>query len=84
MPAAVAALKSSGQTLVILGSGELVRSLMADGLIDEYVLPIHPLTLGAGRRLFPDAGARCALELTGALTTTTGVIITTYRARGGR
>ena len=36
------------------GSGTLVRSLIADGLIDELHLFVYPLTRGAGPRLFPD------------------------------
>ena len=56
--AAVAALKASpGADLAILGSGELVAALTAHGLVDEYVLMIHPLVLGSGRRLFGDAVA---------------------------
>src|ERR1700694_3652903 len=52
---AVARLKEQpGKDFVILGSGELVKSLMKSNLIDEYVLQIHPLVLGAGRRLFTD------------------------------
>jgi dihydrofolate reductase len=79
-PATVAALREEpGENLVILGSGELVRSLMPHGLIDEYVLSIHPLVLGSGRRLFPDAGARAALRLMDSKTTSTGVVIATYR-----
>jgi riboflavin biosynthesis pyrimidine reductase len=39
--------------LVILGSGALIQSLSRAGLIDAYLLPIHPLVLGADRRLFP-------------------------------
>ena len=52
-----------GKDLVVLGSGELVRSLMRRNLVDEYVLLIHPLILGSGRRLFDDTGPRVALEL---------------------
>jgi dihydrofolate reductase len=52
--AAVARLKESpGDDLAVLGSGELVHSLMRHGLVDAYVLTIHPLRLGSGRRLFP-------------------------------
>ena len=55
---AVAGLKQQpGKDLVVLGSGELVQSLMRHDLVDEYVLLIHPLVLGSGRRLFPDGGA---------------------------
>jgi dihydrofolate reductase len=63
--------------LAVLGSGALVRSLAAGGLVDEYLLSIHPLVLGTGRRLF-DGVSRAGLRLADAVTTTTGVIIATY------
>jgi dihydrofolate reductase len=76
---AVAALKrDSEQDIVVLGSGTLVRALMARGLIDEYVVLIHPLVLGAGRRLFGDGGPSARLRLVDSKTSTTGVIIATY------
>jgi dihydrofolate reductase len=76
---AVAGLKEQpGKDLVILGSGELIQSLMRRNLIDEYLLLIHPLVLGAGRRLFPEGGALATLRLVDAKTTTTGVVIATY------
>ncbi len=76
---AVARLKEQpGKDLVVLGSGELVQSLMRRNLVDEYLLLIHPLVLGSGRRLFPD-GAFAALRLVDAKTTTTGVVIATYQ-----
>jgi dihydrofolate reductase len=65
--------------LVIFGSGVLVQSLMRRDLIDEFVLQVHPLVLGSGRRLFPGAGPLAAFELAGSVTTTTGVIIATYQ-----
>jgi dihydrofolate reductase len=77
---AVAALKRDPETdLVILGSGELVQSLMRHDLIDEYVLLVHPLVLGTGRRLFPDGGPPASLRLVSAVATTTGVVIATYQ-----
>jgi dihydrofolate reductase len=82
--AAVAELKDQpGPDLAILGSGELIRSLLPHGLIDRFLLTIHPLVLGRGRRLFADAGevgAHVALELVETQPTTTGVIIATYRS----
>ena len=77
---AVARLKEEpGKDLVVLGSGELVQSLMRRNLVDEYVLLIHPLVLGSGRRLFADGGAFAALRLVGTKTTTTGGVIATYQ-----
>ena len=77
---AVAKLKQDHEkTLVIFGSGMLVQSLMRHDLIDEYVLQIHPLVLGKGRRLFPDGSPLTSLSLADSLTTATGVIIATYR-----
>lgn len=76
---AVATLKEQPDDLVVLGSGELVQSLMQADLVDEYVLLIHPLVLGSGRRLFPDGGPSTALRLVDTKTTTTGVVIATYQ-----
>jgi dihydrofolate reductase len=76
----VATLKEDpGDDLAVLGSGELVRSLMRHGLVDEYVLTIHPLILGTGRRLFAGDGPSVALRLVETKPTTTGVIIAVYR-----
>jgi dihydrofolate reductase len=77
---AVATLKEQpGGDLVVLGSGELVASLMRHDLVDEYVLLIHPLVLGSGRRLFTEGGPSAALRLVDTKTTTTGVVVATYR-----
>jgi dihydrofolate reductase len=70
--------KEYDKTLVIFGSGVLVQSLMRHDLIDEYVLQIHPLVLGKGRRLFPENNPLAKLSLVDAVTTGTGVIIATY------
>jgi dihydrofolate reductase len=75
---AVAKLKE-GDDLGVLGSGQLVRSLMQRGLVDEFVLMTHPLVLGTGRRLFADGGAFAELQLTDTTTTTTGVVIAKYQ-----
>jgi dihydrofolate reductase len=80
---AVARLKQQpGQDLTVLGSGELIQSLRRRDLIDEYLLLIHPLVLGSGRRLFPDGGPPATLRLVDAKPTTTGVLIATYRPAG--
>jgi dihydrofolate reductase len=83
IPAAVADLKrSSGTNLVIMGSGVLIGALMAADLIDEYLLMIHPLVLGTGRRLFPE-GVQASLRLTDSVTTPTGVLIARYEPASG-
>jgi dihydrofolate reductase len=75
---AVGALKAqSAGVLAIMGSGELIGSLMAADLIDEYLLMIHPLVLGSGRRLFPEK-VDVSLRLIDSVTTPTGVVIAIY------
>jgi dihydrofolate reductase len=76
---AVAKLKEQpGKDIGVLGSGELVQSLMRYDLVDRYVLMIHPLVLGSGRRLFPDGSPLATLRLVDSVTTTTGVVVATY------
>src|SRR5262245_11372 len=78
---AVARLKQQlDKDLLIMGSGVLVQSLLRRNLIDEYVLLIHPLVLGTGRRLFADGSPTTALQLVDAKTTASGVVLATYRA----
>jgi dihydrofolate reductase len=70
--------REPGKDIVILGSGELVHALMRHNLIDEYLLQIHPLVLGSGRRLFPDDGILARLRLVDSSTTAKGVLVATY------
>lgn len=78
---AVARLKEqSDKDIVVLGSGELIQSLMRHNLIDEYLLLIHPVVLGSGRRLFPDGSPFADLRLVDSVTTTTGVVIARYQS----
>jgi dihydrofolate reductase len=69
----------SGDDLHLFGSGDLMQTLMGDDLIDEYRLMIHPVVLGSGARLFRDGNPRRPLALTDSKTSTTGVLIATYR-----
>ena len=76
----VAKLKQQpGKDLGILGSGELVHTLMQHNLIDEYRLLVFPIVLGSGKRLFRDGGPTTALRLVDPKTTSTGVVILTYQ-----
>lgn len=70
--------KQSGKDLLIMGSGELVRSLLGAKVIDEFVLLIHPIVLGMGTRLFADTGPLVKLALVSSTTTPTGVMVATY------
>lgn len=77
---AVASLmERSPQSLVILGSGALIQSLMRRHLIDEYVLLISPLVLGSGRKLFPDGAPYTPLRLISARGVSTGLVVATYQ-----
>jgi len=69
--------------LMILGSGDLVASLTRLHLVDQYILLIHPLVLGTGRRLFGDGIVPTDLALIDTQPTTTGVIIATYQLASG-
>ena len=77
---AVAELKTRlDKDLVLLGSGELVQTLMKHNLIDLYILLIHPLILGTGSRLFREGASLSKLQPTDSRMTSTGVLIATYQ-----
>jgi len=68
-----------GRTLQMMGSATLARALIANDLVDEYCLMFEPITLGGGKRLFPDDGTARPLELVSTTGAATGVQICTYR-----
>jgi dihydrofolate reductase len=67
-----------GGDLQVAGSGDLAQTLMAEGLVDEYRLLIHPLILGSGMRLFRDYPQPRPLRLAGVRPSTSGILIATY------
>lgn len=71
--------RQPGKNITISGSAALVRSLLRDGLLDELQIMIHPVIVGSGKRLFEDGGDLKRLELVDSKTTSTGVLILTYR-----
>ena len=71
-----------GKNICVMGGGELARSLLAEGVIDEVGLNVHPVLLGAGVPLFRDAGREVPLELTECRRIDGGCVLLTYRARG--
>lgn len=70
--------RSSDKTMVIFGSGVLIQSLMRRQLVDEFLLFIHPIVLGAGLQLFPHGVSHTTLRLAESTTTPGGVIIASY------
>ena len=71
--------RQPGKDITIIGSPTLVRSLLAEGLLDELRLLVHPVVVGGGKRLFEDGGEQKALDLVDSKTFGTGVVYLTYR-----
>jgi len=79
MPDAVAALKQEdGGDLHVLGSTELVRTLIAHGLVDELRLMIDPVVADGAKRIFPDDGELRPMRLVDGQVTSKGAILATY------
>lgn len=76
---AIIALKAQpGPDLQMIGSGNLIQTLQAASLIDEYHVWTFPVVLGRGKRLFSEAARPSALRLVRAQVSTTGVVMSTY------
>jgi dihydrofolate reductase len=76
---AVAALKQEdGGDIHVIGSLDLLKTLLERDLVDELRLMIDPLALGGGKRLFPDDGTMRPLRLVDSQVTTTGAILAIY------
>ena len=68
--------------LQVHGSGNLVRWLLDNRLVDEITLLVYPVVIGQGTRLFPESGPDTALELIDSRSTAHGVTIQVYRPSG--
>jgi dihydrofolate reductase len=80
---AIRALKrQDGANLLTFGSGDMVRQLLAAGLVDELRLLIYPVILGRGKRLFGDNARASAFTLAQSTSTPGGVLITRYMRNG--
>jgi dihydrofolate reductase len=76
---AIAGLKEEdGENLLVIGSAELVKTLVDHDLVDEFRMMIDPLVVGGGKRFFPEDGAINELKLVDSETTKTGAILATY------
>jgi len=81
VPAEVRKLKDgSGGGIAVLGSGELVQTLIAHDLVDDYFLVVFPIVLGEGKRLFRAIEGPKKLELVDSRATSTGGLMLSYRA----
>jgi dihydrofolate reductase len=76
---AVAALKQEdGGDLLVIGSAQLVQTLIEHDLVDEFRVMIDPLVVGGGKRIFRDDGVLRPLRLVEHKVTTTGAMVATY------
>ncbi|HEV2460563.1 MAG TPA: dihydrofolate reductase family protein, partial [Ktedonobacterales bacterium] len=69
-----------GQDILIFGSGQLVHTVHAQGLVDEYRLMVFPVVLGSGKRLFPEGDEKQTLRLVESKPFASGVVVLTYRS----
>jgi len=83
LAAAIGALKArpAGE-LQVHGSGNLVRWLLDNQLVDEITLLVCPVIVGQGTRLFPDTGPDMALDLVESRAFPKGITIQVYRPAG--
>lgn len=74
--------QQGGANLLTWGSADMVRQLLAAGLVDELRLMIYPVVLGRGKRLFGDNAQPSAFTLAHSINTTGGVLLTHYMRSG--
>jgi dihydrofolate reductase len=73
--------EQDGRDLALFGHGRLAQALLANGLIDELRLSVHPILAGAGLPQFGN-GRKTPLRLVSAKTFTTGVVVLSYQTAG--
>ena len=71
-----------GPDLILCGSSTLTSTLLEHGLADEIVLLVDPVLLGVGKRLFADGTPARAFELADSKTTTSGIVVNSYKPAG--
>jgi dihydrofolate reductase len=74
--------EGDGPELQVHGSGDLLKTLLRHGLVDEMQLVVFPVVLGSGQRLFPDGAMPRSLRLLESSTSGTGVVISSYAVDG--
>jgi dihydrofolate reductase len=73
---------SEGDEIQVIGSGNLVQTLLKHDLVDEMRLMIFPITLGTGKRLFDEGTIPAAFTPLESLVAKNGVIYTSYKRAG--
>ncbi|HEX9654385.1 MAG TPA: dihydrofolate reductase family protein, partial [bacterium] len=73
--------KAAGKDIWLMGGGDLARSLLAEGVVDEISLAVHPVLLGSGLPLFPEIGKQVDLELVECKAHPNGVVQVVYRVK---
>jgi dihydrofolate reductase len=71
--------KQPGRDILMYGSPTLMRTLAKHDLIDEYLVWVHPVVLGSGKRLFSEGFEKTTLKLVDTEPLSSGVVILTYR-----
>jgi dihydrofolate reductase len=80
---AVAKLKQEdGPEIQVHGSSDLIQTLLEHDLVDELRLMIFPVVLGTGKRIFGDGAVPAGLALADSATSSTGVVMATYKREG--
>lgn len=74
--------KQDGPDLVVWGSGNLIQTLLANGLADKLYVWTYPVTVGEGKRLFDGGSRPGSWKLVDSKVSGTGVIIAEYEPAG--
>jgi dihydrofolate reductase len=74
--------QQDGPMLQIHGSSQLIQTLLANDLVDEFWLKIFPVVLGKGKKLFGVGTIPAAFKLTKSYSSPSGVIIASYKREG--
>jgi dihydrofolate reductase len=67
-----------GKDLRVIGSGELVQTLMEHDLVDQYDLSVYRIVLGSGKRLFREGSPKTPLRLVDSQISKSGVVLLSY------
>jgi dihydrofolate reductase len=74
--------QTDGPILLVQGSSDLIQTLLANDLVDEFRLLIFPVVLGKGKRLFGSGTAPAAFKVTKSATSPNGVLAVTHKRAG--